>query len=106
MTAALSDVIAERRRQVGVEGFKLLRDDAYVSGELSVAAACYALSASGWDPNAVQGLWPKSWSVTWWKPTTPRRDLVKATALMLAEIERRDRAEARKTKPSSLGDSQ
>jgi hypothetical protein len=28
----------------------------------------------------------------WWKPTNRRRDLVKAGALILAEIERLDRA--------------
>jgi hypothetical protein len=34
--------------------------------------------------------WP--WDLKWWKPTTPRRDLVKAAALIVAEIERLDRA--------------
>jgi hypothetical protein len=34
--------------------------------------------------------WP--WSQDWWKPTNPRRDLVKAGALIAAEIERLDRA--------------
>ena len=36
-------------------------------------------------------LWP--WLSSWWKPSTNRRDLVKAGALILAEIERLDRAE-------------
>jgi len=35
-------------------------------------------------------VWP--WGGFTWKPTTPRRDLVKAAALILAEIERLDRA--------------
>jgi hypothetical protein len=39
--------------------------------------------------------WPSSWSRTWWKPSGGRRDLVKACALMVAEIERRDRAQAK-----------
>ena len=34
----------------------------------------------------------------WFKPTTPRRDLVKAGALIIAEIERLDRA----TPPADL----
>ncbi|MEB3421767.1 hypothetical protein VK682_24660 [Salipiger manganoxidans] len=38
-------------------------------------------------------LWP--WDRKWWKPTTPRRDLVKAGALIVAEIERLDRAALR-----------
>jgi len=37
-------------------------------------------------------LWP--WSPMWWRPTTQRRDLVKAGALIMAEIERIDRAAA------------
>lgn len=39
-------------------------------------------------------VWP--WDESWWKPTNRRRDLVKAGALILAEIERLDRAEAPK----------
>lgn len=39
-------------------------------------------------------VWP--WDESWWKPTTPRRDLVKAAALILAEIERLDRMAAAK----------
>ena len=35
--------------------------------------------------------WPASWSTDWWKPKTPRRDLVRAAALLIAEIERIDR---------------
>lgn len=38
--------------------------------------------------------WP--WSREWWKPKNPRRDLVKAGALIVAEIERLDRLEAQK----------
>ncbi|ECW2960719.1 hypothetical protein F3X75_02065 [Salmonella enterica subsp. enterica] len=35
---------------------------------------------------------PFSDNSEWWKPSSPRRDLVKAGALILAEIERGDRA--------------
>jgi hypothetical protein len=85
---AWADVLAERRRQVEVEGFKPEDDDAYQAGDLAHAAACYALSYRG-SP-APQRFWP--WAMSWWKPTTRRRDLVKAAALILAEIERLDRA--------------
>ncbi|TIM14496.1 MAG: hypothetical protein E5Y67_12520 [Mesorhizobium sp.] len=37
--------------------------------------------------------WP--WDASWWKPTARRRDLVKAGALIAAEIERIDRLAAR-----------
>ena len=34
--------------------------------------------------------WP--WDAAWWKPATRQRNLVKATALIVAEIERNKRA--------------
>ena len=36
--------------------------------------------------------WP--WDGNRWKPSTPRNDLIKAAALLIAEIERLDRIEA------------
>ena len=89
MTAAARDVLAERRRQIEDEGFPAGYDDARISGELPSAAACYALNAAGCGAEVARN-WP--WGAGWWKPTTPRRDLVKAAALILAEIERLDRA--------------
>lgn len=91
-TQAATDVLAERRRQIEAEGWTSSHDDEYLqSGSLAAAAACYALSAAGLK-NAAPSGWP--WSIAWWKPTTPRRDLVKAGALILAEIERLDRQAA------------
>lgn len=91
---AATDVLAERRRQIEAEGWTASHDDEYLlPGSLAAAAACYALSAAGLK-NAAPSGWP--WSIEWWKPTTPRRDLVKAGALILAEIERLDRISAAK----------
>lgn len=88
-TAAIRDVIAERYRQQSVEGWTPEHDDQYMHCEMAVAAACYIMADD--DPRAgVPELWP--WPEEWWKPTTIRRDLVKAGALILAEIERIDRA--------------
>jgi hypothetical protein len=92
MTPALKDVIAERRRQIKAEGWTAEHDDMHRSGDLAQAAATYALHATGhYGTRALT--WP--WKSEWWKPTTPRSDLVKAGALILAEIERLDRAAAR-----------
>ncbi len=93
-TRAVIDVLAERQRQVEAEGWTSEYDDDHDDGELAAAAAAYALSAA----NCVVELpyhrvWP--WQTNWWKPTTPRRDLVKAAALLIAEIERLDRLSAR-----------
>lgn len=91
-TAAARDVLAERQRQISAEGISLAQDDCYTRGELAQAAACYAASSASRDISYIWHLWP--WSNNWWKPGTSRRDLVKAGALILAEIERQDRAHA------------
>lgn len=89
VTAAAADVLAERQRQVTAEGWTPERDDSYQNSELADAAACYAIHAHN-QGFSTPAHWP--WSPDWWKQTNPRRDLVKAAALILAEIERIDRA--------------
>lgn len=103
LTDAARDVLAERHRQVEQEGWTPEHDDNQ-RGAMAKGAATYAAHA-GAAINAgdvisaeayrrvhsfqVSAPWP--WDAEWWKPTTPRRDLVKACALALAEIERIDR---------------
>lgn len=88
---AAGDVLAERERQKQQEGWTPERDDKYIDCELARAAATYSLCT---DPEQIKvcgaPVWP--WPIYWWKPTTYRRNLVKAGALILAEIERLDRA--------------
>lgn len=96
-TEAARDVLAERRRQIEGEGRSTEGDDAYVGNDLVYAAVSYALAAAGDRSdksfaNIAHKWWP--WMFSWWKPTTRRRDLVKAGALILAEIERLDRLAA------------
>lgn len=93
---AARDVLAERARQIEEEGWTPEHDDQRDKGEMARAAACYALLSSGWRREAVLEVWPHQWGAHWLKPTTPRRDLVKAGALILAEIERLDRATAKR----------
>lgn len=98
VSAAAADVLAERQRQVTAEGWTPVHDDEHSDGELALAASCYAYIAA--YPDCCGGYkyeqWPKHkfwpWEESWWKPKTPRRDLIKAGALILAEIERLDRA--------------
>jgi hypothetical protein len=89
------DVFAERQRQIAVEGFTPAHDDRHTAGEMAGAAACYALTAvTHWAAMAaVRTFWPWDW--IWWKPKGPRGNLVKAGALILAEIERIDREQAK-----------
>lgn len=94
---AAQDVLAERRRQVEAEGWTPEHDDEHDAGDLAIAGACYAAKAAGrglHSSSSVPALWP--WEPECWKPANARRDLVKAGALILAEIERIDRAEAAK----------
>ena len=123
--SALDDIAAERARQVSVEGWTHGHDDTHDKGEMADAAACYLMS--GWprlewvlrpllkrtyarytdDPDytvagyrSVPRSWP--WDAEWWKPQDRRRDLVKAGALIAAEIDRLDRlAEKQKSAASA-----
>ena len=90
---AARDVLDERARQVNEEGFTAEHDDRHQRGELAFAAIAYLMALV--NPNAAQSWWP-SWSISyeWFKPGSMRRMLVKAAALIIAEIERRDRASA------------
>ncbi|HBZ3403631.1 TPA: ead/Ea22-like family protein [Klebsiella pneumoniae] len=93
VTAAAADVLAERKRQVTTEGWTPEHDDQHVNFEMAIAGGLYAISAVDSHHklrNSAPSAWP--WDRKWWKPDGPRRDLVKAGALILAEIERLDRA--------------
>lgn len=90
-STAARDVLAERRRQIEAEGWTPEHDDAYAEGDLAQAAGCYSLYAHcSENLDGSPADWP--WPDEWWKPAGPRRNLVKAGALILAEIERLDRA--------------
>lgn len=91
--AAWRDVVAERQRQIEVETFDASHDDMATRGQLATAAACYAMTANTRMKrlNVAEYFWP--WAKEWWKPGNIRRNLVKAAALLLAEIERIDRIE-------------
>ena len=96
----LDDIAAERRRQIMIEGWSHEHDDSHTDGSLATAAAVYALHPFGWHLVVTErekrrllslsDFWPWDWQ--WFKPTNRRRDLIKAGALIVAEIERLDRA--------------
>lgn len=95
-TEAAALITAERLRQQEEEGWTRAHDDEHTAGELEEAAHCYRQRAVQILYPAKFGLlivpagvpltWP--WDVRWWKPTTPTRNLVKAGALLQAEVER------------------
>lgn len=101
-------IAEERERQMTKEGWSAEHDDMHNAGELLDASGQYLQFASfqvstgrtdgthyfhGMPPTPYH--WP--WDGAWWKPsdTDPIRNLVKAGALIAAEIDRLQRAEGR-----------
>lgn len=84
------EVTVERERQDdrwgGVE-----HDDEHVGGELARAAAAYCLAPDVCPLDQVKPIWP--WREADYKPRSPKENLVRAAALILAELERLDRLE-------------
>lgn len=101
MTGA--ELIAEERaRQVAKEGWDAKHDDEHCNGELAAAAACYAINAAngkmaGYQDSQPPPWWP--WDDEWWKPKDRKRDLVRAGALIAAELDRMGRNVVRAETP-------
>lgn len=100
MSKAIQDVVSERQRQQLVEGYTTDLDDNYTHNEMTAAAVGYAqhVVSRGWvhsfdnenyQSETCPSIWP--WDEKYWKPKSPREDLVRAAALLIAEIERIDR---------------
>ena len=102
MSTGIELIAAERERQVSQEGWTAEHDDAHDAGEMVEAAVCYAQQAVGrrWvfeeepdhyaaDEPPIGCEWP--WDSEWWKPKSPIADLVRAGALIAAEIDRLQR---------------
>lgn len=101
MHTAIIKTLEERQRQIHEEGFTAARDDQNSSGELSEAAGAYALATSDMLGGIFRSTrhaptdWPSSWDASWWKLSTdPKRNIIKAMALLAAEYDRIERAEA------------
>jgi hypothetical protein len=76
------------------EGWDNDHDDNHQDGELALAGAAYAIHglAHGLPHASPPALWP--WESHWWKPKDSRRNLIRAAAFLVAEIERLDRMAA------------
>lgn len=100
MSTGIELIAAERVRQIAVEGWTPEHDERHDRGELIAAAICYAgvpLIRMTYKPKAAEEeitecmatRWP--WEESWWKPSDSEiRNLVKAGALIAAEIDRRE----------------
>lgn len=104
-TCAAQDILNERRRQIESEGWSEDHDDQHTDQSLALVAALYAapveLFGAETDSNgrffAFEDPWPTTWDESWDRRDdfSPRRRLVVAAALLIAEIERIDRMNAR-----------
>lgn len=93
---ANSLILDERSRQQAQEGYTPAHDDKHTKGQLALLVAAYALSSCADLPpefyptpatNYLRG-WLQNFG--WpFKPKSPISDLVRAGALILAELERR-----------------
>lgn len=87
---ALELIIQERERQQLEEGYSPAHDDQLVEGELALLAAAYALSSRGVNMcyEAQHGVRECVREYEWeFKPKEGIEDLVRAGALILAELE-------------------
>ena len=112
MANGIQLIAAERKRQIAKEGWSAKHDDGHKGGELADAAATYAMTplTRNYARNATPGcghetyvsrrdeIWP--WDEKWWKPSRRNRvlELVKAGALIAAEIDRLQRQAARSSR--------
>lgn len=91
MSTPGADRIADERcRQISVEGWTPEHDAQHTGFELTRAAICYGQAAIwNWarDHDIPHDPWP--WEDRFWKPSDdPIRNLVKAGALIAAELDR------------------
>lgn len=93
---ALNLIAAERHRQVSEEGWSPEHDDQRTENELALAAACYSIPpvpgcGCATRMKYIPGLWP--FDMAWRNPNPDDRirELVKAGALIAAEIDRLQR---------------
>lgn len=98
MSRGAALIVKERDRQKREEGYTTEHDDGeHLDGELAQAAACYIGAVldrrDGMPEEEILAEPPREWPWTdFWKPKDDIRDLVRAGALIAAEIDKRLRA--------------
>lgn len=99
---ATYDVLHERNRQVNEEGYSINHDDQHTNGELALGSAAYAIASTGeLNFDHARTVWP--FDQHDFKPQGDRRDLIKSEAMGLAEIERLDRLNLKRTGEQMFG---
>ena len=106
----VGEIHRERERQLDDLGYTRERDEGYDSGELAVAASCYAMPdrdedphpfwpwhENVWKPGLTSTLWSTVFDIGWDEDLIGLRqeELAKAGALIAAEIDRLERMKER-----------
>jgi len=107
VTLGAAAIVSERYRQINVEGWTAEHDAKWEKGELVKAAMCYCAEPNEADkhnPGLIDAAryrpgiwWP--WPIEWFKPKDRTRNLVRAGALIAAEIDRLNRIQRKEVKP-------
>lgn len=101
MKSGIELISWERKRQISKEGWTPEHDDSHRGFELSLAAMSYTAAVANPDEEGdengkVRPCYDWPWAQKWWKPSDdPVRNLVKAGALIAAEIDRLQRLQAK-----------
>ena len=82
----ITAMLAERREQIERFGFDREHDAQWRQGELVAAAIVYATQPGDKKDAPPPALWP--WDDRWWKPKTRVQNLIRAGALIAAELDR------------------
>ncbi len=97
MKSGIELIAEERQRQITAEGYTTKHDDQHKDFEMGKAAesylACVVTPDEEGDENGkIRPTWTWPWDEKSWKPSPdPVRNLVKAGALIAAEIDRLQR---------------
>lgn len=112
MSQGACDIMAERLRQIAVEGYDAKHDDSHGDGDIAVVAAELALEHTyGMIDHDRSTALRDEWGLLK-KHRDTRRRLVIAGALIAAEIDRLDRititqpTDAQREKPDYFGDAE
>ncbi len=101
VSRGVQDILTERGRHPGY-GFTDEHDDEHKRGEITRAAIAYAIEAVAKHEGGEKWIAAFNRAIEPWPiayARTPRTNLVHAAAMLIAEIDRQDRAATRKVTP-------
>lgn len=100
MSTGIGLIELERIRQITQKGFSVQHDSHWEAGQMAKAAICYAMNQRDRIKfDAIDEIWP--WSPDMFEPENRKWDLIRAGALIAAELDRILAEEAKRAAASS-----